>query len=1194
MAAPYIHTPATDRGDATTLSATHLHPLDFSFAQPFGSPSKDPAQNLRDHMKGMRNHNNKNNKNMQTPRIRHALVDRSRAHAPNGMLGAGKHEFTPLLKSAQRNRVLLRGIEEEEKENNGLGRSGAGNVPETPAAFRSSYASEGGTQLPGQLNSSIASIMEDEEYTGSSGGRRGVGPTPGVESSSMLSSTPIPTIRGGGGTAVLDQGNVLTLRDQEAKLDQIQKDNFGLKLKIHFLEEALRKTGTAFQQATLKENVELKTDKMTLEQELKGQRKRLQDAAHELEEYRDRYEEYLRWVRKRRESQAGEDEEVERLQRLAEESQKIADERERELDEVRRQLDDVERAQVLGGDQEAERLRDDVQDLEAEIRERDRQIEERDERLEGLQEQLQEARGGGEEEVKNLREDVEELESELKEKGEEIDRKNAKILELEERVNSAYDREKSTKKLRGDVAELEARVREKEEALDESGEQMRALEKQLQAAESGHSIRRREQQEEIEALQQKLHSLESAHAAALRQRDERLQEMKMEFESAASAQASKLRQRDDELRNVQRELADKDGEITALQERLQTARGSWDADARETDARLQEKDQVIQEREARLREKSRVIEERDDELADLQKRLRAAEAQHDETGRAQSQQMRTQDEQIRDLQEKMRAAAAGTQAKLQEKDGLIRAREAEMKTLQSRIDTLQTGEKGQLRQKMERIRELETALKQQEQVAKEQLQQNTSLQARLGAMETPSKKDGLLAQQAEQLRLLQQRVHQIEQEKDSELDELDRQLQELETENAALHTTIRDLRQHVEKAERDHSLLGHRDDEVRRQQSQVDALEAEVEQLRSALQQAVEQRQIEVRHLEREMDILRENGKTKMDETQRRLTTEHEAACQDLQDEILVLEAGLDEVEAHKTKLEERVRELEAAKDHSTPVREYDGLRQKLHALEAERAELRSRVEGLERDLLAAKTSARDAEVRSARLRSRVETLEVDLADERTIADERMDLHARLKRASIEAEELRIQLSAAEGREAERKGSSSGHARREAELRAQLREAKLELERVQIDVAEKDARVRVLMGTERELRARMEDNDNDDGMAAQLVEAETRVRELKRQVQVSTRREAELRREIQQLQQPQKKADGEAMAKRHAGELRGLAKQIQCLRARCTREEVFRRDLIHTKHFFVKQVQMYHQWYVSSYRSPTTPLCIPC
>ncbi|KAF2481797.1 hypothetical protein BDY17DRAFT_267915, partial [Neohortaea acidophila] len=70
----------------------------------------------------------------------------------------------------------------------------------------------------------------------------------------MLDSTPIPHLHKPGEGGVLDNGNMLSLRDQEAKLDQIQKDNFGLKLKIHYLEEALRKTGTQFQQATLKEN----------------------------------------------------------------------------------------------------------------------------------------------------------------------------------------------------------------------------------------------------------------------------------------------------------------------------------------------------------------------------------------------------------------------------------------------------------------------------------------------------------------------------------------------------------------------------------------------------------------------------------------------------------------------------------------------------------------------------------------------------------------------------------------------------------------------------------------------------------------------------------------------------------------------------------------------------------------------------
>ncbi|EMD00291.1 hypothetical protein BAUCODRAFT_57871, partial [Baudoinia panamericana UAMH 10762] len=86
----------------------------------------------------------------------------------------------------------------------------------------------------------------------------------------MLDSTPMPQLPQRGDEGVLNQGNGLTLRDQEAKLDQIQKDNFSLKLKIHYLEEALRKNGTSFQQQTLKENAveQRHADVKALEREL--------------------------------------------------------------------------------------------------------------------------------------------------------------------------------------------------------------------------------------------------------------------------------------------------------------------------------------------------------------------------------------------------------------------------------------------------------------------------------------------------------------------------------------------------------------------------------------------------------------------------------------------------------------------------------------------------------------------------------------------------------------------------------------------------------------------------------------------------------------------------------------------------------------------------------------------------------------
>jgi hypothetical protein len=52
----------------------------------------------------------------------------------------------------------------------------------------------------------------------------------------------------------------------------------------------------------------------------------------------------------------------------------------------------------------------------------------------------------------------------------------------------------------------------------------------------------------------------------------------------------------------------------------------------------------------------------------------------------------------------------------------------------------------------------------------------------------------------------------------------------------------------------------------------------------------------------------------------------------------------------------------------------------------------------------------------------------------------------------------------------------------------------------------------------------------------------------------------------------------EANEKTHASELKGLAKQIQYMRAKCEREEAFRKDLVFSKRWFLMQVEMYGAW----------------
>jgi chromosome segregation ATPase len=62
----------------------------------------------------------------------------------------------------------------------------------------------------------------------------------------------------------------------------------------------------------------------------------------------------------------------------------------------------------------------------------------------------------------------------------------------------------------------------------------------------------------------------------------------------------------------------------------------------------------------------------------------------------------------------------------------------------------------------------------------------------------------------------------------------------------------------------------------------------------------------------------------------------------------------------------------------------------------------------------------------------------------------------------------------------------------------------------------------------------------------------------------------------------------EALTKRHIKEINGLAKQIQYLRARCSRAEAFREALGYQKRFFLMQIQVYSEWYVP-FPSPSPP-----
>lgn len=179
MAFRALETPRTDFGASVTQHPGDLD--DFTTRNSIPSPSKD-GNDLLHQIRGMR-------PPAATPRNRPALADRR--NAPN------HNEFTPLLKSATRNRRIMTDRSSGSNQEN--------NKPATPAGFRESYRSDAG-ELP--VNSSM--LME-EETRSSAGDLHAAQYLP--PSSSSVMSTPLPGMRGVNGA---DGGNLATLREQEA------------------------------------------------------------------------------------------------------------------------------------------------------------------------------------------------------------------------------------------------------------------------------------------------------------------------------------------------------------------------------------------------------------------------------------------------------------------------------------------------------------------------------------------------------------------------------------------------------------------------------------------------------------------------------------------------------------------------------------------------------------------------------------------------------------------------------------------------------------------------------------------------------------------------------------------------------------------------------------------------------------------
>ncbi|OAX85586.1 hypothetical protein ACJ72_00047 [Emergomyces africanus] len=92
-----------------------------------------------------------------------------------------------------------------------------------------------------------------------------------------------PDKRGGAPTPAFGRsGKSLTLKEQSSTIDRLSKENFDLKMRIHFLNEALNKRSEEGVKEMISENVELKSDKLKLQKDNQALRRNIRDLEKQL------------------------------------------------------------------------------------------------------------------------------------------------------------------------------------------------------------------------------------------------------------------------------------------------------------------------------------------------------------------------------------------------------------------------------------------------------------------------------------------------------------------------------------------------------------------------------------------------------------------------------------------------------------------------------------------------------------------------------------------------------------------------------------------------------------------------------------------------------------------------------------------------------------------------------------------------
>ncbi|KAG6866142.1 hypothetical protein C0991_008095 [Blastosporella zonata] len=277
----------------------------------------------------------------------------------------------------------------------------------------------------------------------------------------------------------------LTLRDQEKHIDNLKKENFSIKLRVHFLEDQLAKLAPDQMDAALKQNINLKIEVQQRGMEMKKLKKlvlelereldRLQRAGgsknreRELEEKLEERDRELKELRRRRSGQDVDDDAFREIEaRNAELEEQVDGAKgiiEENLEEIERLKEIIERrgdisvAESSSGESRRERLKRRVDELEGDNQELRIRL---DEHVEIIQ-QREDEKEDLQDEINALRLEMEDIQRRREAESYERSESRAQVLEEREEREAA---EENLNEVRDKLAATMIEMQQKDDEID--------------------------------------------------------------------------------------------------------------------------------------------------------------------------------------------------------------------------------------------------------------------------------------------------------------------------------------------------------------------------------------------------------------------------------------------------------------------------------------------------------------------------------------------------------------------------------------------------------------------------------------------------------------------------------------------------------------------------------------------------------